>query len=223
MKRKTVFWVFFLGLIAGLVGLLYPAISGASRHTGHPRIGSNGRQIHLAIFCAALDAECNTDSSSSQSNAPSIWPLDGQYESSTDFLKATVENEWLQGVDFTFFTGPGLDVSGVTTNPASFRAEHNAWGLATLPTTSEANSGRQLHNKAPFLFSKNIGFGSPPGPPWEGATTADMSGLIRGAKPFGKKVGVIVTFGGAVKLLPAKLCRQENINPSGAALKVLMP
>jgi hypothetical protein len=226
MKRKTGCLISVLGMVfafAAFVGLVAPAISGASRNTGSMRIGSNGRQIHLAIFGAALDAECSTDSASSQSKAPSIWPVDGQYASSTEFLKATVANEWLQGVDFTFFRGPGLDVSGVSTNPASFGAEHNAWGVVTLPATPEGGSVRQLHSKAPFLFSKNIGFGTPPGPPWEGATTADMSGLIRGAKPFGKKVGVIVTFGGSVKVLPAKLCTQENINPSGAALKVLMP
>ena len=73
------------------------------------------------------------------------------------------------------------------------------------------------------MKKRNIGFGSPPESPKEGHTIADMSGLRKGVKPFGDKVGVVVTFGGAVMIWPGKYISQTNFNPTGESLQFLMP
>ena len=106
----------------------------------------------------------------------------------------------------------------MTSAAAFFTGDHNAWCVVTRPATGEAVS-----DATPFLFTRNLGFGDPPGPPWEGATIADISGIIPDAEPFGGKMAVVVSFGGAVKILPREVATQAIINPGGSDLPFLSP
>jgi hypothetical protein len=223
MKRKYLAWGIVCVVVAGLGLLIYPAVSGARLMAQTIRLGSNGRQIHLGIFDKALRSDALTHGAKAETNKPTFWPVAGQYKTSTEFFKTVVSDEWLTGLDFSFFGGPGLRAPKDPVPPEGFRDVNNAWGVVTLATKDKAEEASILHKDTPFLFTKNIGFGDPPGPPWEGATVADMSGLIPRVKPFGKRAGVIITYGGSVKVLPSKHANQANFNPQRAKLKVLMP
>ena len=214
MKNKKVgCLVLFVVVVGGIAAILYPAISGLNTATGAMKFGNTGRCLYYGLYESSMEYEAlNTNSA-----VGAVWPAEGQYISSTDFFKAVVTNDIIKGVDFTFFGGPGVKNQKDTMNSAEFTAENNAWGVVVLP------GGTNSYKESPFLFSRNIGFGSPLGPPKAGDTIADMTGLRKGVKPFGNKVGVIVTFGGAVKILPRKVATQTNFNPKGETLKFIMP
>jgi hypothetical protein len=50
-----------------------------------------------------------------------------------------------------------------------------------------------------------------------------MSGLNKKEKPLGNKAGIIVTKGGAVKVLTRGDASPSVFNPSGEKLKILVP
>ncbi len=222
MKRPKLLSVVLLILLSVMVVLLLvPVFHGfcGSHHGYCLRMGANGRQIHLALFDRMV-------TSAAEENMPfglSVWPAEGQFASSTDFFKMLVSKKWIQGVDYSFFSAPELPSMKDSMDPDQFTAMHNGWCVVMHSADDKRSWNEFVEMKSPFLFSKNIGFGDPPGPPWEGATLADMTGLIRKAKPFGDHLGVIVTYGGAVKVLPQQIATQANFNPNGARLKVLSP
>jgi hypothetical protein len=216
MKSKKVgCLVIFVVVIGGIAALVYPAITGALLMANSLEFGSKGRQLHLGLFEVSMEAEAL--------DLKPFWPLEGQYATSTEFFKIVVASNYVKGIDFTFFGGPGIKNQKDTMNPVEFTADNNAWGVVVQSTNELSNAEEYYRKDAPFLFSRNIGFGTPPGPPKEGDTIADMTGLRKDIKPFGNKVGVIVTFGGAVKILPLKVATQTNFNPKGETLKFIMP
>jgi hypothetical protein len=215
-------WIPAILVIGGGLLLLLLLFGGPSSDLDRARCmkaASNGRQVHLAVFDAALTAqEAGPDKDPSQ-----IWPVDAQYSSSTEFLKAVVSNEWLRGIDFSFFSAPSLKPMTDPTAAEGFRAEHNAWCIVTRPVDAVADWKHVSTLDAPFMFTKNIGFGSPPRPPWPGATIADMTGLIRKAEPFGGKLAAVVTYSGKVKILTKQTATQINFNPQGMKFMILSP
>ena len=189
-----------IAIIGILAALLFPAIQGALVKAKAIKIGSNGRQIHLGVFDASMER--------SALDLPEVWPRDTEYTDATDFLKACVTNEWIKGVDCSFFSAPGIDVSSAKLDPdtgdldGTFDADANAWCVTLdLGENSPAN--------VPFIFTKN----------WDGSGTLDtVDGLKESTSsdrvPFGKRLGIIVTKGGAVKILNKKVANQENFNPT---------
>jgi hypothetical protein len=216
MKLKEIGFKAATAVAMGAVAIfLYQAISDAILLYRARAFGNNGRLIHLGIFEVSLDAEAL--------DLPPFWPLEGQYKTSTEFFKVVVASNYVKGIDFAFFGGPGIKNPGSTTDPEQFTADNNAWGVV-LQSTNELSKAEDYYRKdAPFLFSKNIGFGSPPGPPQAGDTIADMSGLRKDVKPFGDELGIIITFQGHVHILPQNFVTQTNINPRGEHLKFIMP
>ncbi len=224
MKKRNKVGCLILLLVAGGVGaLLWPAISGVRLYVKSLEFGNNGKQIHIAIFDAATTAEFfGTDKKTP------VWPIEGQYETSTEFFKSAMINsikisQHIELDDFTLFGAPGVKSPKDPSDPEQFTAENNAWCVVLQPNDGLSYDDHNIPDTTPFLFSKNIGFGTPPGPPKLGDTIADMSGLIKGVKPFGDKVGVIITFGGAVYVWPETHASQTNFNPTGASLQFLVP
>jgi hypothetical protein len=204
-KRKYLFLGFLCLLLGGLGLFVYTAWSEAQLHAETTSVGRNGSYIWKGLYSEALEAEMYY----SKTKRPTIWPVSGQFRTSTDFFKVAMSNKWferIKGVNFSFFGATGLKTPEDPTNPALFLSENNAWGIVPLSITNEAFKVHHRHNDddTPFLFTKNIGFGTPPGPAWEGATIADMNGLLPDVKPFGKHVAIIITYGGDEKLLTAK-------------------
>ena len=220
---------------------MYTAVSGALLAAQCLRVGNQGRQIQLCLFDQAVEEHAHADQfymnangrhgiwlaasngAGTKESSPTVWPVSGQYCTSTEFFKAAISNEWLTGIDLSMFSAPGIKAPANPISPAGFTADNNAWGVVMLETEKDTKHVSIRHKNTPLLFTRNIGFGTPPGPPWEGATIADMSGLIPNAKPFGDRVGIIVTYGGSVKILPAELVTQTNFNPQGETLEFLMP
>jgi len=211
MKRKKVGCLVLL-LVAGVgVILVWSIMPGALFKSRAISVASCGRQIHLAVFAE------------SHENSDPIWPVVGQYKTSTEFFRSLVSNNIIPGIDFSFFGAPGVSPPKDLTDPEKFTSENNAWCVVLLPNDGLSRGDHNIPATTPFLFTKNMGFGSPPGLPKTGDTIADMSGLRKGVKPFGNKLGIVVTFGGAVKIIPYDYITQENFNPTGESLQFLMP
>ena len=175
--------------------------------TSRPKLGSNGRQIHLALFDKSMEAVTWEET---------IWPKSGQYESSTEFFRAMVTNKWIQGVDFTFFGWQGLKHPADVSDPMSFKSENNAWCIV-----EGLNSNTPPDT--PCVFTRNIGFGPSMSASTNGTTLDQMTGLNKNQLPLRDKVSVIVTFDGRVKILPLVYANQTNFNPNGSKLTILAP
>ena len=195
-----------IAIIGILAALLFPAIQGALTKAKAIKIGSNGRQIHLAIFDASMEAAAL--------DMLEVWPKStgptNVYTTSTDFFKDAVEREYIKGVDGTFFAAPGVAPEANITN---FASANNAWCVTLdLSDSSPAST--------PFVFTKNIGTDGGTAP--ANSTLNTVNGLMD-INPFGLKTCVIVTKGGAVKILPEKLFSQSKFNPSGSSLNYVVP
>jgi hypothetical protein len=215
MKPRKTGCLLILAVAVGAVGLfLYPAISWSILRAGAVKLGSNGRCIQLAIFDTSAEAEA-------LEKAP-VWPLIGQYKTSTDFFRAAITNKYVKGADFSFFGGAGIEPPEDPQDPSQFTADNNAWYVVVLPTNWYSKAAGEVPADTPFMFSRNFGFGSPPGPPKPGDTIADVSGLRKGVKPFGDKLGMVVTFGGSVKFIYKNGPLQE-FNSKGKRLQFISP
>ena len=192
-----------IAIIGILAALLFPAIQGALTKAKAIKIGSNGRQIHLAIFDASMEAAAL--------DMNEKWPTVASYsgKTSSEFFIDCVTSNWIEGVDGTFFSAPGVTAKADMTN-STWDANNNAW-CVTLGLSDSTPAS------VPFIFTKNIHDGS--------ATTLDAvpDNLTAATDPFGEKTCVIITKGGAVKILPGKLFSQDNFNPSDSDLTYIAP
>jgi len=216
MKYKKI-KIFLISLViaASAFILLYPTCPAGGPRAQALSIANRGRQIFLALFEASMEAE--------DEGKEYVWPIEGEYKTSTEFFKAIVSNNYIYGIDFTFFGGTGLKIPKDTTDPTQFTAANNAWGVVVQSTNTLINKRAVNPEDIPFMFSRNIGFGSPPGPPQPDDTIADMTGLRKGVKPLGDRLGVIITYGGKVKLVTPNSVLQTNLNPKVKQLKFIMP
>ena len=191
-----------IAIIGILAALLFPAIQGALTKAKALKVGNNGRQLHLGLFDASMEAAAL--------DLPEAWPKssESKWTDSTEFFKSVVTNEIVKGIDCTFFSAPG-----VTPNPATkkdiaqgsgtpFTDENNAWCI-TLDVNEDTEA------TVPLLFTRNVNVGATIGNLNDPPLQADV-------KPFGDKLAVIVTKGGAVKILPRKVFNIKNFNPVAA-------
>jgi hypothetical protein len=215
-SKKRGCLIIFAVIVAVLGFLFYPLINSALLRANSIKSGHVIRCIYMALLEESMEYEAITANSA----AGVIWPTAGQYKSSTEYFKTLMATNYLKGADFAFFGGPGIPIPEDMANPSKFTAENNGWGIALLPADCDSY---EKYKDAPFLFSRNVGFGSPPGPPKAGDTIADMTGLQKGVKPFGNKQCLVITYGGTVKFLHRSVATQKNFNPKGEHLQVIMP
>lgn len=192
-----------IAIIGILAALLFPAIQGALDRAKAIRIGNNGRQIYLALFDenvqrVALDMEGVFPRSTGGST---------NYNNSTDFFIDMVDGDIISGVDFSFFSAPGTDVHS-STNSAGFEPRHNAWCIA-------ADISDRTPASVPFLFTRNIQVA---GDNLSGAPTLNSD-----ADPFGDKLAIVITKGGAVRVIPGRQFSQASFHPTEVAHPVLRP
>ncbi len=193
-----------IAIIGILAALLFPAIQGALDKAKAIRIGNNARQIYLALFDedvqrVALDLEGVYPSSDSTHT--------NYFTTSTAFFAAAVDSGIIGGVDFSFFSAPGVSVHA-STNSAGFLATHNAWCIT-------ADVSDRTPASVPLLFTKNIDVAG-----------NDLSGAVslnNLTSPFGNKMAVLVTKGGAVRVIPGKQFTATLFHPTGDSYTVLRP
>ncbi|MBT3191438.1 MAG: type II secretion system protein [Verrucomicrobia bacterium] len=195
-----------IAIIGILAALLFPAIQGALVKAKAVKIGSNGRQVHLAVFGENLSRDTI--------NMPLIWaqisPDADDYGqefadacvSSSEYIKWLVETETMEGVDLTYFSAPGLVPEE---DEDQFDENNNAWCMVTGITDD-------MPAETPFMFTKNFNLGG-----GDLSSLDETEPLLRSTsalpQPFGNKVGVVITKGGGVKVLQEKFLKDENDSP----------
>ncbi len=198
-----------VAIIGILAALLFPAIEGALTKAKAIKTGSNGRQIHLALFDSSME--------NAALDLPEVWPVSDSsdtnryYTTSTQYFKDCVEREYITGVDGTFFSAPGVTPVANMTN---FALANNAWCL-TL------DIGEGTPASVPLLFTKNAGASETGTAPAAG--TLDQVQYLMNIDPYRQKLCVMITKGGAVKVIPEKIFSQATFNPSGATLDYAIP
>ncbi len=189
-----------IAIIGILAALLFPAIQGALTKAKAIKIGSNGRQIHLGVFETSIEAAAL--------DLPEAWPSDGDFADSCEFFEWVVTNDVVKGIDCSFFSGPGLtpksytkeDLIDGTSSFANDGEDGNAWCV-------NEDLSEDTPASAPFLFTRNI-------QPGANLTSLADPPLSSSVKPFGDKLAVVITKGGAVKVLPSKVFNIDTFNPS---------
>jgi type II secretory pathway pseudopilin PulG len=178
-----------VAIIGILAAMLFPALQGALTKAKATQVSNNGRQIYTLVSKESLDREAL--------GRGAVWPTQDQYQTSTEFFKEAVSN-WMKGVDFAFFGGAGLPEPDDPTKPSSFEAKHNAWCMTEDLSESSFSS-------TPFMFTRNFNLA-------KDSTLSTVSGLNRGTKPFGDKLGVVVTFGGSARILRSQEASNRYFN-----------
>ena len=191
-----------VAIIGILAALLFPAIEGALTKAKAIKTGSNGRQIHLGLFDASMEAAAL--------DLPEVWPTSTDsmtYGNSTDFFIHCVTNQYISGVDGTFFSAPGVTPLADMTN-STWLAANNAWCV-----TLDISEGTPA--SVPLLFTRNVTASGP--------TLETIDGLSSTVDPYREKLCVLVTKGGAVKVIPGKIFNQARFNPSNSQLGFYSP
>ena len=187
-----------IAIIAILAGLLFPAIKAAMVKGQAVAVGNNGRQLWLGLY--------GENTSRLQKGQAYVWPKSDDYGDSTTFFQDCIVNGWLGDTyTFSYMGAPGLDIA-LTQDPAEFSADNNAWCVVL-------DAGSSTLEETPFMFTRNlVGSG--------GGTTLDaIDGFDPKAEPFGKQVAVVITFGGAVRMIEEDdpgADIQKLFNPLGA-------
>jgi len=185
-----------IAIIGILAALLFPAIQGALTKAKALKVGNNGRQMHLGLFEASMEAAAL--------DLPEVWPLSSEpWTDSTEFFKNVVTNDIVKGIDCTFFSAPGVTpIAATKDNIEDFKDINNAWCI-TLDVNEDTAA------TVPLLFTRNI-------QPGADITSLSDPELNKNVKPFGEKLAVVITKGGAVKILPNKVFSMKTFNPTAA-------
>lgn len=193
-----------IAIIGILAALLFPAIKGAMVKAQASKIGSNGRQVHFAIT--------DLNATLTSLDLGEFWPQNSAgsgtniFATSTAFFQHIIGQEIMVGIDFSFFSAPGLR-SYATTNSTAFLADGNAWCVTANMTTKTPEN-------TPFLFTRNVALA---GDLTDGVPTLTTD------DPFGTEMCVVVTKGGSVKVIPGKLLTAERFNPGQYSYPILEP
>lgn len=188
-----------IAIIGILAALLFPAIQGALNKAKAVKVGNNARQIYLAVFDSSMEAAAL--------DLPEAWPESTDYAglaSTYEYFNALLDDQVIE-VDASFFSGPGTAV-GSGTNLTD--ATESAWRAAEVTGSSEAS--------IPFLITKNVEAETV-----DGLDEADP--LDPDVDPFQDSLGVYVTKGGSVRILPRKAFSQARFYGGNASTAILQP
>jgi prepilin-type N-terminal cleavage/methylation domain-containing protein len=191
-----------IAIIGILAALLFPAIQGALLKAKALRMGSDGRQIHMAVFDENI-TRISLD-------LPTIWPGDmatNASYTSTDYFKTLMEDNIINNVNYAFFSAPGVPPAN-TSDSTKFTDANNAWKMTDVTEAEPDN--------APLFFSRNIN----PGQDTSSATPATLDSTV---KPFGAGYGVVITKGGKVVAIPGKFFSQSDTEFGNIGQKFFNP
>jgi len=192
-----------IAIISILTAMLFPVVQQAIIKGQAVAVGNDGKQLWYGLFAENIERE--------RRGQGDVWPTSADYATSTEFFRDAIGEDWL-GEDYTFsFMGaPGVP-KALTVDPNEFNPENNAWCIAL-------DVGPGTRQETPFMFTRNFSA--------SGGTLADVDGFTADTQPFGDRAGVIVTYGGAVKILTKKdlgIDFQKLFNPYNATNMIARP
>lgn len=198
-----------IAIIGILAGMLFPAIQGAITKANATSTGNNGSQVWKALYSDNLERD--------QVGDATIWPnstdndVDGEeYTTATEFFEKCAMAGVFSEMSASILSSSGLSSARGWTNGTPDVAtedilsddnKNNAWCVVTPESDSDFSP------ETPLFFTRNF----------TGGDTLDtISGLKKGEKPFGDKIGVVITFGGSVRIITGKNAKkdiQKYFNP----------
>jgi len=138
------------------------------------------------------------------------WPRN--CTTSTGFFNKAMEEGLLPGVTPNLFISRSMRQS---TNE-TLGAQENIWCITMgLDETSDKD--------IPFMFTHNVEFARDSSSTSSLYRLSEMTGLSKEVMPFGKKLCVVVTWGGERRIILRKEANQKTFNPAGADNVVLFP
>ena len=187
-RSKKGFTLIELMVVIAIIGILavmlFPSIKNGILKAQATSLGNKGKQVVMAIIQANLEREAMSYST--------IWPKDGKsYSSSkksTDYFKWLISQDYLSGMDYTFFAGGGVSVPEPGTE---FSGINNAWNVVAELTDSEVET-------FPVLFTRNLLIETADVAAWRG-DSEDKIPMDTQAQPFGERIGVVIYKGGAMQ------------------------
>lgn len=195
-----------IAIIGVLTALLFPAIKQALAKGQAISVGSDGKQVWTGLYATNLDFE--------QVGRATIWPADGTYMDSTDFFRDCITSNWLDSTfTFRYMAAPGLTAAAASAGVASFTAANNAWCVVL-------GTGAQTKLETPFMFTRNLISST------GGSLLTDVDALDPNIKPFGDTIAVVVSYGGAIRIIQGRDVQanlQELFNPMGEDLAFVTP
>ncbi|MDA3798829.1 MAG: type II secretion system protein [Kiritimatiellae bacterium] len=209
-----------IAIIGILAGMLFPAIQGAIIKANATSTGNNGSQIWKALYADNLERD--------QVGDASIWPeaagdnietSDGEqpYSTSTEYFEACERAGAFEGISASILSSSGLQAARGWTNGTD-EVDLDA-GNAWCVVTPDTDSNQEFQPETPIFFTKN--FDSD-----KGTTLQDIEGFNT-QKPFGTKLGVVITYGGSVKIITSKQLKrgkmQDYLNPLNNELEYIRP
>lgn len=217
MSRDFKLFVAFLFLFfVWMSASWWPDSEISLRRAQAAKLGNSGQSIWQCLSDANLASQV--------AGHPAIWPQGADADrSSTEFFCRAFRLHWLESVTPLDLGGPGVP-KPAGSEVAAFTATNNAW-CVTLNCNAETPA------TTPFLFTRNFCRAPAPGRgqlPRYGDSLGDIACLCPHTKPLGDTYGVIVTWGGSVRILAGKAvaCRVGNrryFNPGGLDLPFLHP
>ncbi len=209
-----------IAIIGILAGMLFPAIQGAITKANATSTGNNGSQVWKALYSDNLERD--------QVGDATIWPEDGgeidvgtggsedlqTYDTSTEYFKLCSESGVFSGISPSILSASGLPSATSWSNETGrveFKDQHNAW-CVVIPNTSASFSP-----ETPLFFTRNF---------TGGGTIDAIDGFAQEEKPFGDKMGVVITFGGSVRIITDKQASrdmQKYFNPLNENYEFLTP
>jgi len=203
-----------IAIIGILAGMLFPAIQGAIVKANATSTGNNGNQVWKALYSDNLERD--------QVGDATIWPeTDGYiddeantYATSTEYFKQCADAMVFSGISPSILSSSGIGSATSWSNETDrveFDADYNAW-CVVIP-----DSSADFSPETPLFFTRNF----------TGGTTLDaITGLDKTEKPFGDKLGVVITYGGSVRIISDKQAgkdMQKYFNPLNDDFDFLSP
>ena len=209
-----------IAIIGILAGMLFPAIQGAITKANATSTGNNGSQVWKALYSDNLERD--------QVGDATIWPeKDGEidvgvggnedlqsYPTSTEYFRICSQAGVFAGISPSILSASGIGSATSWSNETDrieFDADYNAWCVVIPESASDFSP------ETPLFFTKNF----------TGGTTLDtITSIEKGEKPFGNKLGVVITYGGSVRIITDKQVKkdlQKYFNPLNDDFEFLLP
>ena len=224
-----------IGILGILMGVLFPAISGAMARTKQTACKMNGKKLFDAITSAGLQHpdqdECALWPRTSDNKGGDDTDIVGKtYGTSTEYFKELFDidnygqEDWapyVSGVDIAVLSGSGVPAF----TGSSLQSRNVAWTLASGITD-------EMEDVVPVIVSRNMDTDQFPTSGQQDMSTKKDTVKLGETypQPFGNKAAIVIHKGGAATVVKAKYSKlyliynkQSFTIPQGITMKYIKP